>query len=103
MKNLTIPVEEEKLAAVRRYMEKKNLSLENEMANAFRKLYEKYVPTAVRDYIGSAETSAKPKAKSADAMPSKSSEISPSKTAVFTPTEPQEKPKFSATENGNRS
>ena len=63
MKNLTIPVEEEKLTAVRRYMEKKNLSLENEMANAFRKLYEKYVPTAVRDYIGSAETSAKPKAK----------------------------------------
>ena len=32
-------------------MEKKELSIEKELADALQKLYEKHVPAAVRDYI----------------------------------------------------
>ena len=32
-------------------MEKKELSIEQEVADALRKLYEKHVPATVRDYI----------------------------------------------------
>jgi hypothetical protein len=49
--NLTISFDEEKLAALRRYMGKKELDLEAELADALTKLYEKYVPAPVREYI----------------------------------------------------
>lgn len=49
--NLTIPLDEEKLAALRRYMGKKELNLEAELTDALTKLYEKYVPAPVREYI----------------------------------------------------
>ena len=50
--NLAISFEEEKLAALRRYMSKKELDLEAELTDALTKLYEKYVPAPVREYIG---------------------------------------------------
>lgn len=53
--NLAISFEEEKLAALRRYMSKKDLDLETELTNALTKLYEKYVPAPVREYIDEAD------------------------------------------------
>lgn len=47
-----IPFEEEKLAAVRLYMEQKELSFEDEMIGAAEALYGKHVPANVREFIG---------------------------------------------------
>ncbi len=47
----SINMDAEKLRATKKYMEKKELSIEQELADAFRKLYEKHVPATVRDYI----------------------------------------------------
>lgn len=49
--NVSIQTESEKLRATRKYMEKKEVSLEQELADALQKLYEKYVPATVREYI----------------------------------------------------
>lgn len=46
-----ISIDAEKLRAVRQYMEKKESNLENELAEQVKKLYEKYVPANVREYI----------------------------------------------------
>ncbi len=53
--SITLTMESEKLRAVRRYMEKKDRSLEQELTEALHKLYERYVPTAVRFYIDEAQ------------------------------------------------
>ena len=47
----SINMDAEKLRATKKYMEKKELSIEQELADALRKLYEKHVPATVRDYI----------------------------------------------------
>ncbi len=61
--NFTITADEEKLSALKRYMGKKDLDLEREMEDALRKLYEKYVPAPVREYIDESDVAipAKPK------------------------------------------
>ncbi|MBU5426934.1 hypothetical protein KQI41_10975 [Tissierella pigra] len=41
----------EKLRAINLYMEKKELDLEDELIDQLQKLYEKYVPANVREYI----------------------------------------------------
>ncbi|WP_312699231.1 DUF6103 family protein [Sedimentibacter sp.] len=46
-----ISIDAEKLRAVKQYMEKKESNLENELAEQVQKLYEKYVPANVREYI----------------------------------------------------
>ena len=46
-----ISVDAEKLRAVKRYMEKKEVDLEDELAEQLQKLYEKHVPINVREYI----------------------------------------------------
>ena len=48
---ISISMDAEKLRATKKYMKKKELSIEQELADAFRKLYEKHVPATVRDYI----------------------------------------------------
>ena len=48
---LNITFDEEKLSALKRYMGKKELDLGREMTDALVKLYEKYVPAPVREYI----------------------------------------------------
>jgi len=48
---LTIQMEAEKLRAVKRYMEKKDADLEQELCDQLQRLYEKYVPASVREYI----------------------------------------------------
>lgn len=58
--NITISMESDKLRATKRYMSKKDASLEQELGDALQKLYEKYVPVQVREYIdeGGEDTSA---------------------------------------------
>ena len=60
--SLAIFFEEEKLAALRRYMGKKELDLEAELTDALTKLYEKYVPAPVREYIDGYSDSCRPQA-----------------------------------------
>ena len=48
---ITIQMDAEKLRAVKRYMEKKDADLEQELGDSLQKLYEKYVPSSVREYI----------------------------------------------------
>lgn len=48
---VTIQIEAEKLRAVKRYMEKKDADLEQELGDQIQRLYEKFVPASVREYI----------------------------------------------------
>lgn len=48
---ICISMDEEKLSAVKMYMEKKDADLDEAMAEQLEKLYEKYVPANVRDFI----------------------------------------------------
>lgn len=73
MKNSTVSVsfEDEKLAAVRRYMQKKNADLEDELSAQLEKLYQKYVPATVQEYIAERDmpdTPATPKRKNGGDM-----------------------------------
>lgn len=49
--NITIAMEQSKLRATKRYMAKKDVDIEQELSDAIEKLYEKYVPALVREYI----------------------------------------------------
>lgn len=77
--NLTITFDEEKLSALKRYMGKKELDLEREMTDALVKLYEKYVPAPVREYIDESDvptsTPAKPKRNPKPAAPRPAEEM----------------------------
>lgn len=61
--NVSVQMESEKLRATKKYMEKKDASLEQELADALTKLYEKYVPAPVREYIDEAAEDSKSQAK----------------------------------------
>lgn len=50
---ITIKYDEEKLNAIRQYMGKKDADFEAELNEVLGKMYEKYVPQAVREYIES--------------------------------------------------
>ncbi len=52
---IAISLEAEKLRAIKKYMEKKEADLQAEMADQLQKLYEKYVPANVREYIDERE------------------------------------------------
>ena len=52
---IAISLEAEKLRAIKKYMEKKEADLQGEMADQLQKLYEKYVPANVREYIDERE------------------------------------------------
>ena len=63
---ITISYDEEKLAALRLYLDQKNQSLEAELTTATETLYQKTVPGNVRDFINllaSAEKQAERKKK----------------------------------------
>ena len=49
--NIQITFEEEKLRALRRYIAKRDSTLELELQKAAQRLYEKVVPAAVQEYI----------------------------------------------------
>ena len=57
MKQATIQItfEEEKLRALRRYISKRDSTLEAELQKAAQRLYEKVVPSAVQEYIRDGE------------------------------------------------
>ena len=57
MKQPTIQItfEEEKLRALRRYIAKRDSTLEAELQKAAQRLYEKVVPVAVQEYISDCE------------------------------------------------
>lgn len=52
---VTVSFDAAKLKAIKLYMNRKGVSLEQELAEQLNKLYEKYVPVNVRDYIGETE------------------------------------------------
>ncbi|WP_409969121.1 DUF6103 family protein [Bengtsoniella intestinalis] len=56
--NITVSMEQEKLRAIKRYMAKKDADIEKELQSALQKLYEKYVPSAVQEYIDESSTTA---------------------------------------------
>ncbi len=49
--SITIPYDEEKLAALRLYLEQKGLSVEQELVSATESLYTKTVPSNVREFL----------------------------------------------------
>ena len=55
---LTISFNAEKLGAVKQYMGKKDTKLQAELDEVIQKLYEKYVPAPVREYIESRDSEA---------------------------------------------
>ena len=48
---ITVQMDAEKLRAVKRYMKKKDADLEQELCDQLQRLYEKFVPANVREYI----------------------------------------------------
>ena len=53
--NIQIAFDEEKLRALRRYITKRDSTLEVELQKAAQRLYEKVVPAAVQEYISDGE------------------------------------------------
>lgn len=49
--NISVSFDDEKLRALNKYLKKKGLTAEDELAAALLHLYEKHVPAAVREYI----------------------------------------------------
>ena len=48
---IVIAFEAEKLRAVKKYMEKKEINFQEELAKEVERMYEKYVPNNVQEYI----------------------------------------------------
>ena len=67
---VTLSYDAEKLSAIEQYMEKKNVLLPAELDKYLQKLYEKYVPPLVREYIETRDRQDAPiQAKSAQSKP----------------------------------
>lgn len=77
---ITIKYDEEKLGAIKQYMGKKDADFEAELNEVLGKLYEKYVPPAVREYIDS-RGDVPPVIKKASKTPTKSGTASATVTA----------------------
>ncbi|WP_312354583.1 DUF6103 family protein [Aminipila sp.] len=59
--SITIQMDAEKLRAVTRYMEKKDADITQELEDQLQRLYEKFVPASVKEYIDeSAEITSAP-------------------------------------------
>lgn len=71
--NISINFDDEKLRALNKYLKKKELTAERELAAALLNLYEKHVPAAVREYIDEddAVVPAKPKRTAKTTAPKK--------------------------------
>lgn len=57
---ITVSMDAEKLRATKRYMLKKDADLERELCDQLQRLYEKYVPANVREYIDEGDEDAAP-------------------------------------------
>lgn len=73
--NISISFDDEKLRALNKYLKKKGLTAEDELAAALLHLYEKHVPAAVREYIDETDVvvPAKPKRTVKPSAPKKAS------------------------------
>ena len=71
--NISVSFDDEKLRALNKYLKKKELTVEDELAAALLHLYEKHVPAAVREYIDEDDVvvPAKPKRTVKPAVPKK--------------------------------
>ena len=70
--NISVSFDDEKLRALNKYLKKKELTAEDELAAALLHLYEKHVPSAVREYIDEDDVvPAKPKRTAKQAVPKK--------------------------------
>ena len=69
--NISVSFDDEKLQALNKYLKKKELTAEDELAAALLHLYEKHVPAAVREYIDEDDVvvPAKPKRTAKQAVP----------------------------------
>ena len=69
--NISVSFDDEKLRALNKYLKKKELTAEAELAAALLHLYEKHVPAAVREYIDEDDVvvPAKPKRTAKQAVP----------------------------------
>lgn len=74
--NISVSFDDEKLRALNKYLKKKELTAEDELAVALLHLYEKHVPAAVREYIDEDDVvvPAKPKRAAKPAAPKKAEE-----------------------------
>ena len=74
--NISVSFDDEKLRALNKYLKKKELTAEDELAAALLHLYEKHVPAAVREYIDEDDivVPAKPKRTVKPAAPKKAEE-----------------------------
>lgn len=61
--SMRISINAEKLRAVKTYMEKKEVDLEDELVDQLEKFYDKYVPANVREYIDDKQEEEKKKRK----------------------------------------
>nr|WP_312216272.1 DUF6103 family protein [Clostridioides sp.] len=78
---ISVSLEAEKLRAIKKYMEKKEIDVQDELAEQLQKLYEKHVPVNVREYIDEkneeesrAKTPRKPVKSTGDSTSSSSSQ-----------------------------
>ena len=55
LKNIQVGYEASKLKALIQYMDKKEVTLQSELSTYMDKLYEKYVPVQVREFIQNVE------------------------------------------------
>ena len=70
---IKVSFDSDKLSAIKQYMDKKDLDLQEELADTMSKLYDKYVPVAVRELIEFSEESNSSKAKKSTQIPKSSS------------------------------
>jgi hypothetical protein len=65
MRKATVQIQydTEKLCAIRQYMGKNDIALDNELDDVMQKLYEKHVPAPVREYIESRDSRVQEKPK----------------------------------------
>ena len=76
--NISVSFDDEKLRALNKYLKKKELTAEDELAAALLHLYEKHVPSAVREYIDEDDVvPAKPKRAAKPAAPKEVEESVP--------------------------
>jgi hypothetical protein len=91
MKNTTVQITypAEKLDAVRQYMGKKDADIDAELGDALAKLYEKYVPRDVREFLEVRESALADKPKRPRRSDRQAAAV-PSATALHSQQEPRE-------------
>ena len=82
--NISVSFDDEKLRALNKYLKKKELTAEDELAAALLHLYEKHVPAAVREYIDEDDVvvPAKPKRTAKQTVPKKVEEPVPTAPVI---------------------